>query len=238
MKLFINIILLLIIVMCTWRGYKKGFVSGIIGILIIVVAVYGGSLLSSKYSKEIIPVLDPFVDGYVDSQKTRDDALASMGYADTDLSLDDVLAQDSSLRYDYAYECMSGLGFTDGLSEELAAKAVDKAETTGIHMKDAVVKVLCETVSYVGGLLLAFLLILILLVTITSIGNITFKFPKMPMLDYAGGAVLGFAKGFLYCVLLCWLLSFAGIVIGADTLENSFMARIFLSFDFITRNLL
>lgn len=238
MKLFINIILLMIITMCTWRGYKKGFVSGIIGVLAIVIALYGGSLLSSKYSREVIPVLEPFVDGYVDSQKTRDAALESMGYGESDLSLEDVLSQDSSLRYDYAYECMEGLGFTNDRAEELAVKSVNLAESSGLNMTKAVVEVLCDTITYVAGLLLAFSLILILAITITSIGNLSFRFPQMPMLDYVGGGVLGFAKGVLYCGLLCWLLSFAGIIIGGETLENTAVAKIFLSLDFMTRHLL
>ena len=47
-----------------------------------------------------------------------------------------------------------------------------------------------------------------------------------------------FIRGFLYCVLLCWVLSFFGIVIGRTTLEDTALARFFLSFDFITRGLL
>ena len=45
-------------------------------------------------------------------------------------------------------------------------------------------------------------------------------------------------KGFLYCVLLCWLLSFLGLIIGKDTLENTLLARFFLTFRFLTNGLL
>ena len=238
MKLFINIMLILIIAMCVWRGYKKGFVSGIIGILVVVIALYGGSILSSKYAHQVVPVLEPFVNGYVDSQKTRDTALESMGYGNSDLSLEDVLAQDSSLRYDYAYECISNLGLSESMSEKLAEKSVGYAQANNIHMTEAVVAVLCDTVTYVGGLVIAFLLILILLVAITNIGNISFKFPKMPMLDYIGGGVLGLGKGFLYCALLCWFLSFLGIILGEGTLEHTALAKFFLNFDFITKDLI
>ncbi len=238
MKLFINIILLLIIAMCIWRGYKKGFVSGIIGILVVVIALYGGSLLSSKYAHQVVPVLEPFVNGYVDSQKTRADALESMGYGNSDLSLEDVLAQDSSLRYDYAYECVTGMGLSKATSEKLAEKSVAYADSQGVHMTEAVVAVLCDTITYVGGLIIAFLMILILLVAITNFGNISFKFPKMPMLDYVGGGVLGLAKGFLYCTLLCWFLSFFGIILGEGTLEHTALAKFFLALDFITKDLI
>ncbi len=238
MKLFINIILLLIMAICIWRGCKKGFVSGIVGILAVIIALYGGSLLSSKYAGQVIPVLEPFVDGYVDSQKTRSAALEKMGYGDSELSLEDVLAQDSSLRYDYAFECAKSLGFNDKLAERIAEKSVNYADKTGENMTESVISILCDTISYVGGLLLAFLLILILLVAITNIGNLSFKFPKMPMLDYVGGGVMGLIKGFLYCSLFCWILGFFGIIIGADTLDSAALAKFFMTFDFITGSLI
>lgn len=238
MKIFINIILILIIALCLWRGCKKGFISGIIALLVVVVSLYGGSILSAKYSHQVVPVLEPFVNGYVDSQKTRDTALEKMGYGNSDLSLEDVLAQDSSLRYDYAYECISSLGLSESMSEKLAEKSVAWSQDNNIHMTEAVVAVLCDTITYVGGLCIAFLLILIILVAITNIGNISFKFPKLPMLDYIGGGILGLAKGFMYCALLCWFLSFLGIVLGQGTVEGTMLGKFFLSMDFITKDLI
>ena len=208
------------------------------GILAIVIALFGGSLLSSAYAHEVVPALEPFVDGYVDSQTTRDQVLSNMGYSDSDLSLEDILAQDSSLRYDYAYECMSELGFYEKHAEKLAESAVDYANENGANMTEAVVAVLCDTITYVGGLVLCFLLILIFLIAIANVGNLAFRLPNMEILDDVGGAVLGFVKGVLYCVLLCWLLGFFGIILGGDTLENTTLGRFFLSFRFITNGLL
>ena len=72
MKAVIDIVLLIIIALCTWNGYRRGLVGGIAGILAIVIALFGGSLLSSAYAHEIVPAMNPFVDGYLDSQKNRD----------------------------------------------------------------------------------------------------------------------------------------------------------------------
>lgn len=238
MKLIIDIVLLIIIALCTWHGYRKGVVGGIAGLLVIVVALYGGSLLSSAYAHEVVPVLEPFVNGYVDSQKSRSAALEKMGYGGTELSLEDVLAQDSSLRYDYAYESVASMGFYEKRAEELAEKAVKYADETGVNMTEAVISVLCDTITYVGGLVLAFLLILIFLIAIGNIGNLSFRLPNMELFDEIGGAVLGLAKGFMYCVLLCWLLGFFGLIIGRETLESSALARFFLSVKFITNGLL
>lgn len=238
MKVIIDIILLVIIALCTWNGYKRGLIGGIAGILAIIVAVLGSSIVAASYSSEIVPALEPFVDGYMDSQKNRDAILEHMGYGSSDLSLDDILEEDSSLRYDYAYECLTSVGLYEGRAEELADDAVILAEESGCNMTDAVVSVLCDTITYVMTMVVAFLLILILLVAIANMGNLSFRLPNMENVDEIGGAVLGFLKGFIYCVLLCWLLSFLGIVIGKETMAHTTLGRFFLIFDFLTGGLM
>ena len=238
MKIIIDILLLVIIALCTWNGYKRGLVGGVAGILAIVIALFGSSLLSSAYAHEVVPALEPFVDGYIDSQKTRDEVLERLGYGNSDLSLEDILAQDSSLRYDYAYECMERIGFYEKRSEEMATKAVAYADSENVSMTEAVVAVLCRTITHVGGLMLAFLLILIFLITIANVGNLSFRLPNMETLDEIGGAVLGFVKGFIYCVLLCWVLSFFGLIIGKGTMSDTVLGRFFLAFEFITKGLM
>ena len=85
---------------------------------------------------------------------------------------------------------------------------------------------------------LGFLLIIIFITAIANIGNLSFRLPNMELLDEIGGAVLGFAKGLLYCILLSWVLSFLGLIIGKDTLEHTTLARFFLAFRFLTSGLL
>lgn len=238
MKAAIDIILLIIIALCTWNGYKKGLVSGIAAIVAIVVAIFGGSLLSSAYAHEVVPALEPFVDGYIDSQDNRSAVLESMGYANSDYSVEDVLATDSSLKYDYAYECMLNVGFYSRISEKLAVDAVELAEENEMDTTDAVVSVICDTVTYVGGVVLGFLLIVIFLTALANVGNLSLRLPNMENLDEIGGAVVGFLKGFIYCILLCWLLSFLGLIIGKETLGDTTLGRFFLVFDFLTGALL
>ena len=239
MRIILDLILLLIVALCIWNGYKSGLIGGIAGILIIIISLLAGSTLSSNYAYEAIPVLEPFVDGFIDSQNTRDQVLEKMGYSSTDLSLEDVLETDSSLRYDYAFYCMEAAGFHELRAEELSERAVNYSDQNQISMTEAVVAVLCDTITYVMGLTLCFLLILILLVAVSSIGNLVFRLPdSLQLLDELGGALIGFVKGFLYCILLCWILSFMGLILGKETLEHTLLARFFLTFRFLTNGLL
>ncbi len=237
-RLILDITLLAIVALSTWTGYRRGLIGGIAGILAVIIALFGGSLLSSAYSHEIVPVMEPFADGYIDSQNIRDDILEELGYGYSDLSLEDILEQNSGMRYDYALKCMDLVGMYPDRAEEMAKKSVEYSDRNGASMTDAVVTVLCDTTAYVGGLTIAFLMILILLVAIGNIGNLSFRLPNLELVDEIGGAVLGFTKGFLYCTLLCWVLSFLGLVIGKTTLESTTLARFFLQIKFLTSGLL
>ena len=237
-RVILNIVLLLIVAACTWTGYRKGLIAGIAGILAVVIALFGGSIVSSLYAHEVVPVMEPFADGAIDSQNTRTEILKAMGYEYSDMSLEDILARDSSLRITYAEECFKYLGIYQERSEEMARSAVEYANRNGCGMTDAVVTVLCDTASNIGGLVVAFLLILIVLVTVANIFNLSFRLPNLELLDEIGGAMLGFVKGFMYCVLLCWVLSFLGFLIGKDTLDSTTLAQFFLQIKFLTASLL
>lgn len=238
MKAIIDIGLLVIIALCTWAGYKKGLIGATASFLAVIVALYAGCLLSSAYSGEVIPALRPFVSGYVDSADNRGDILETMGYANDERSLADILSEDPSLRYDYAYECMKLVGLSEKNSEKLAVEAVSISDEQGITVTNAVVQVLCRTITYVGGTAIAFLMIIILITAIANIGNLSLRLPNMENLDEIGGAVMGFVKGFVYCVLLSWLLSFLGLIIGKNTINDTVLARFFLAFEFITRSIM
>ena len=238
MKLIIDIVLITIIALCTWGGYKKGLIGSIAALLVIVLSLFCAKMLSAAYSGEVIPALRPFADGYLSATETRERVLDRMGYGESDKSLDDILAEDPSLRYDYAYECMSEVGLYADRADETASRAVALAESKDENMTDAAVDVLCDVVTYEGGLVLAFLIILIFITAVGNLFNLSFRIPNMVNLDEIGGAVLGFAKGIIYCVLLCWLLSFFGLVIGKKTLDGTTLARFFLTFKFITNGLM
>ena len=78
------------------------------------------------------------------------------------------------------------------------------------------------------------ILILVLLLAVGNLPNLTFRLPEHERLDDVGGALVGLANGVAYCILLCWVLQFAGILIGRDTLEHNIVANILLKINILT----
>lgn len=238
MSFILTVILIVILSLCIWTGFKKGVIRGIAAIIALVLALAGANTFASRIAPELTSALSPFVGGYIDSDTTTNEVLAKIGYGETELSLSDILTQDSSLRYDYAYECIRSVGFYRAVSEDLASDAVEYSARMGVTVTEAVTAVLCNSIAYVGCVTVAFCMLLILLMAIVDILNLDFHLRSGNSVDEVGGAATGLVRGFTYCVLICWLLGFLGIVIGKDTCEKNALISFFQAFRFFTRSLL
>lgn len=234
MRAAIDIVLVAILAYCTWMGNKKGLINTVVSILAIVVALYGGSLLSSAFSSQIIPAFQPFAGGIIESKE--DAALADMGCAGT--SVNDVIAADPNGAYEYALHVFQQVGIHEKRAATMAQQAKALHDGKDIAMNDALEQVFCKDILYVAGTVLAAILILILFTVIANIANLTFHIPNHPKLEVDGGIAAGFVRGFVFCVLLCWCLSFCGLIIGKTTLQSSLLARFFLLFGIITAGIL
>ena len=237
-RLILNVVLIVILALSVWGGFKRGLIRTVAGIIAIIVSLIAANLFSSAYARQLVPALNPFVGGYISSDTTTSRVLEKLGYKDSDYSLEDILSEDSSLKYDYSYEVMRELGFYIDASEDLAMDAVNYAAKNELNMTNAVTAVACNTIAYVGCIAITFIMVLILLVALLDMINIDFRLPKIDIIDEVGGSALGLIKGFLYCVLICWVLGFAGLIIGKNTADRCALVRFFLAFRFITRSLI
>lgn len=234
MRIAIDIVLLLILAYCTRMGYKKGIINACSGILALIIALYAGSLLSSAFSSKIIPAFQPFAGGIIESKE--DNALKAMGYTDT--SVEDIVASDPDAKYKYAETVFEETGIHYRRADNMAKQAAALSDSRNIAINEALEEVFCRDILYVVGTVLAAMLIMILFTVIANLANLTFHIPNAPKIEAVGGAAAGFVKGFVYCVLLCWLLSFCGLLIGGDVLTKSILTRFFLLFEFLTAGIL
>jgi hypothetical protein len=234
MKLALDLILLAIVIVSVWTGYKKGLIMGIGGMVAIIVSLYGACLISATFSYELIPAARPFASGYVEHQ-VNEVVLESLDLTNTELSTEDILKNDPALNHEFCFQCFRAMGIYDNAAEQMATEAEEYAQANATDIQSAVVEVLCLRITYVAGVALCFLVLLIILTAIGNLTNLTFKIPNMDVLNDAGGAIMGLIRGITFCVLLCWALRFAGILIGSDTLERSALAKFFIAIDFITK---
>jgi len=64
----IDAAIVLVVVFCAYRGFRKGLVRGVVGFLALILSLVIASTVSGVFADEFTGVLHPFVGGLVDSQ--------------------------------------------------------------------------------------------------------------------------------------------------------------------------
>ncbi len=232
MRFLIDLVIILVIALCVWSGYKKGLVMGVGGIIAIIISIYGANLLSSVYSAEAIPAMRSFVSGYIET-KVNNEIKGRLGVSNSGKSLMDLVAEDEELRKEFAEACFKSVGIYSKTAEKFAAEAETYAGENNTDIQNAVVDVLCKKGAFAAGITLAFLLILIILTVIGNIPNLSFKLPNLDMVNNIGGITTGAITGILLSMALVWTLQFLGILLG-DILEKALLAKLLLKINIFT----
>ena len=150
----INILLIAILVICVWQGYKKGIIMGIIQVLVIILSLYGAQLLSDTFSYEVIPVLKPFVSGFMES-RVRNTTYEVFGYEpDEDgnynvtLSVADMMDSQPENAGEIALKSFQTLGLYGDMAQSLADRALETSRESNTSLMSSVVTVLCQAVTW------------------------------------------------------------------------------------------
>ena len=236
----INLVLLGIVVICAWQGYKKGIIMGIIGILVIILSLYGAQLLSDTFSYEVIPVLKPFVTGVMDT-RIENTAYGVLGYEpdengnyDVPMSLTDMIEGLPESREEICRWTYKDLGIYDTVAEDMAKTAVDYMDQNNVSLNAAITNTLCQSISWYGGFIIAFILLFTVLTVVVNLPNLSFKIPYVGILNDLGGLAIGIYTGLLFCSLLVWILQFSGLVLPQATMMESKAAVWFMDRDLLS----
>lgn len=233
LPIILTAVLVLCFLLACWSGYKRGLVPSIANLASIVVALYVACMLSAAFSGAVVTVLRPFAGGYMEGQ-ISETVLPQLELEGSELSITDALAQHPEETQPICSRTFQACGIYRDPADRMAAEAEAYAAEQGTDILTAMVQVFSERLAYVGMIVVGFLLIHILLVGLGNLPNLTFRFRNRERLDDVGGTAVGALCGAAYCVLLCWALQFFGLFIGRETLEHTFLAKVFLWIDVLT----
>ena len=231
MNTALYIVFALILIAAVWGGYKRGFVLGVANLVAIAVSLYLACLLSAAFSGEVVSGLYPFADGFLEHQ-IQEEVMPGLRL-DPTLSVKDTLERNPNLVDVFCTNTYRAAGISKGPAQQMSLEAQEYAATQLTDIPSAITHVFCQRMAYVAGTTVAFILVLVLLMAIGNLPNLTFRIPNHPRLDDVGGAAMGLINGVAYCILLCWVLQFLGILIGKNTLDSNILARIFMKIDIL-----
>ncbi|MBR5381092.1 MAG: CvpA family protein [Oscillospiraceae bacterium] len=219
MSIIIDIVLLLIVFLFVWRGYRNGFIIGIVGALAIIIALAGANIVARTYSSEFTGVLEPLVGGLVDK--------AVSGTIDEDdANGDSVVSPDErSDVYTITYKSLRTVGLSETASEKLATAVSEHLLTREGQIAENVSDFLCRKLAFVIVFAVVFILLAIIFAAIGNVINLAFNMPGLETLNHVLGALLGLAKGAVILLFIACLFRYLGMIVPRDVTENTHLLK-------------
>lgn len=208
----IDIVLLIILALCAWRGYRSGLIAGVLAVLAVLFSVYAADILAETYSGEFTKMLEPFVSGIVDSSSMAvEDAFEAQG-------------REPGV-YETSVETLMRVGLIRSAAEGIAEELSAEVGGIGQELRSAMVVKLCAVAAYVLTFAVMFLLLIIIFAVIGNLFNLSFNLPGLELINSVLGTVLGLIKGLIYVYAIAWLLRFTGLLLPQEKAEKLLLLR-------------
>ncbi len=221
MSLAIDLVLVGIVALCAWRGFRTGIINGVSWILAVVIAIYGANLVAKTYSRELSGMLQPFAMGLVDSTLNgggENDEPDSETVIDQNISIDE---RDKLDVFTVSKAVLTRLGLASGAADSLARQAAQEFEHVSTDMSVRLTELLCDRAAYVALFAIAFALISIVFTVIGNVFDLSFGIPGHENLNHMTGAALGVIRGVLLLLVLGCVGRYVGIVLPGGVMDGT-----------------
>lgn len=208
----IDLVLLLIIILCAWRGFRNGLIAGVLAVCAVLFSVYAADILADTYSGEFTKMLEPFVTGVVDTASTSADEYFEKKGGEPGV-------------YEMTRKTLEGVGFMKSAAENVSKEIAEEQTETGHVLRRAIVDKLCAVVAYVLTFAVMFILLIIIFAVIGNLFNLAFKLPGLELINGVLGTLLGLAKGLLYAFAIAWILRFTGILLPEAKVNSTILLK-------------
>ena len=197
----LDLILAALLLFFLWRGYSKGFVLTLCGLLAVFVALIGGSILADALARPVARAVVPALEGHL-----QDSIGSYFQYAPptADSSVPDTFFSDLTLSQ--ALEALQGTALFGGLAEAFA-QAVDRgAESVAAGVIQALAEYAAVQLTRAVLFLVCFIAVLAAWTLLSRALDLAFRLPVLSTLNHWAGALMGLATGVLVAVIALWLL--------------------------------
>lgn len=238
MSFLLDLSVVLILALAAWRGWRKGFILTLCGLLAVILAFFGANYVSDHFSEPVADFIQPYIlDHLEDALDTLPVQPASETAPSPSFSLpmlDDTveLPEELEATLSEILTVVRNSKAFSRLSDAVETAIQDGSLTISTTAVSAVAAFLARQVTHVVLFFLSFILILVVWWLFSHMVDLAFHLPVLRTLNEAGGLVLGVIKGSLILVVLCWgLVTFD--VVSADTAAQTNLYSLFLRFQII-----
>lgn len=223
----LDLLLLGVIALCAWRGYKNGILVGAVSIVGIVACICAGNIMAETYDDEFASVPQSIGSGLVDSYSTR---ILMADYANVIEGEDDDLvvrltAEQKTDVYAVSRAVCRQFGFAEAVSDSIAQRVAAQTNTVNQAMNHVLATEICLQISHAAIFAIVFLLTIIILAALRNTLDLYLSLPGLEIVNRVLGAVIGGAKGLIYVLLFAVFLRYAGMLISDEVIQGSLLTK-------------
>ena len=197
MHIIIDVLLIVIIAFCAWRGFKNGIILGICGILALVISITGANIVAKSYSSVFVDAMQPFVSGIVDGTVSK-----VINPEPTDVLKYPLSAAEKRDTFYVSYSAMKELRLADKTAEAIAQDTYEHSEAVNQKMNNNITLALSKSLAFMLTFIICFAILAIVFAVLGSLISIKFNIPQIGKVDWIAGIVLGLIRGIMIVLVL------------------------------------
>lgn len=181
-------------------GAARGLFRTLAGFFSVILAIVGAAWLAATFSPVVSAYLYPFAEGKLTAYLSLEGGGEALA------------------------EFLASFGVDEALVNALAQGAGSAADALARTALESVLQVVVQG----ALLLLAFLVLLLVLKTLSHLVGLIFRLPLLRSLDTLGGALLGLAEGAALLFLAVYIARSLGSSFFADGAEGTYLLKLFV----------
>ena len=212
-----------IIVLFTVRGYKRGLIKTVAGLLALVLAFYGAGFVAKQFT--------PAVSASYTQQYIRKIVTNEVGQQIGQAVPDEQAPGVEEEQAEPQEEVPQSKSWMPQAISKVVDDAVAEFKQTGQLAVDAGIAKASDTITYAALFVLAFIALLIILKLVIWALDLAAKMPVVKTVNKFGGVIIGLVIGYIIVLLAAYiLLNFTGVINHEQVSQTVLMRFMFDSF--------
>lgn len=233
-----DVVILILLLLTAWKGYRRGFVLTLCSLLAVFVAFIGATVISSQLARPMSRLIQPALERSI-TQVLEEQTHAVLPPPETPEASQPPALSD-------AFSGEEGQeGEEDWLAQLPLDEVLDALQASSLYqhfiqpiqdaIQDGVMEVTTSAARAVADylaleltrmflFLVSFALVLLLWLLLSRVLDLACKLPVLSTLNHWSGAAVGLGKGCVLLFIACWL--FRGLF-PAEAVEQSVLLRFF-----------
>lgn len=205
-----DIIILAILLLSVYMGYRRGFILTLCGFLAVFVGIIGATIISNVLAEPVTNIVRPVIENNLQDYLSNVSPEVAAG---AELSLPAAL--------DFLRDSALYRGFVSTLENLMGSQAAATTAAVIAAIAEHISLQLTRTILFV----FSFIIVLIGWKILSHVLNLAFRLPILSSLNRLAGAGVGLLKGSVLLFILIWL--FKDSLFTPEMIEASYLLQFF-----------